>query len=365
MDDFFVCNELKMNKLKIMQMYVKSKLGRLSPVHISFQVTNACNLNCAYCYANSGKPKENELTTEEAFKLIDDIVELKPYVLVLDGGEPLLRKDLPKLIEYAFKKGLNTCVATNGLLLNKEKAQKFKELGLGSFHFSLDGSNNKIHSIHRGDNFINVMMAINFSVEIGIKTVVQTMVTHKNIDDLENIARLLKFKKIDLWRLQFVIPSGRGTELIKSENFSTKERLEIAKKVYDLSRKYEKDFKIHFHDSPIYRIYKHQHSNYKERKMLEMMGGCGVVDGTILNVDSDGFVRPCPYFQLKLKDNVKDKKLKDIYYNNETLKTLRKKSIKRCKKCEYFKICSGGCKSEIYNRTGKLLEENINCFLEA
>jgi len=92
-----------------------------APFLVVWDVTYACNLKCKHCYANAGKPLENELTTEEAKQAIDKLDRASVPIIAFSGGEPLVRKDFFELAKYAHDKGIYVAVATNGTLIYKEE----------------------------------------------------------------------------------------------------------------------------------------------------------------------------------------------------------------------------------------------------
>ena len=125
--------------------------GRLVPRIISWNTTFKCNLKCAHCYMDAQeRESKDELTTEEGKMLIDQIVEVSKPVLVLSGGEPLLREDIFELAKYASDKGLRVGLGTNAIGIDDEVAVRLKNCGARSVAISLDSSNPEIHDKFRG-----------------------------------------------------------------------------------------------------------------------------------------------------------------------------------------------------------------------
>ncbi|WP_083500587.1 radical SAM protein [Thermococcus celericrescens] len=111
------------------------------PVSVSIDVTYRCNYNCPYCYVGcSPNINREELTTKEMFSIIDELADLEVLVLCLCGGEPTLRKDLIKILNYANEKGITVNIVTNGSLISDNFASKLAESGIGIVQVSLDGS---------------------------------------------------------------------------------------------------------------------------------------------------------------------------------------------------------------------------------
>ncbi len=112
--------------------------------------TRRCNLKCVHCYSSSRNiPYVNELDTKEGKRLIADIAAFGSPVLLLSGGEPLIRKDLPELARFAVDEGMRVVVSTNGTLITKKTADKFRQIGLSYIGVSLDGIG-KTHDQFRG-----------------------------------------------------------------------------------------------------------------------------------------------------------------------------------------------------------------------
>lgn len=92
---------------------------------VVWNMTEACNLKCVHCYANAGcKPADNEIASEQAVKMIDDMAAFGVPTLLFSGGEPLMRKDLFDLGAYAKSRGMRTVISTNGTLIEEKIAEK-------------------------------------------------------------------------------------------------------------------------------------------------------------------------------------------------------------------------------------------------
>ena len=120
---------------------------------VIWEVTNKCNYHCPYCiFSSTNNSKENELTTEQALNLVNEIKELGYTHLKITGGEPFLRKDIMKLLKQARLLNLKTDISTNASLITNKVARNLSELGLDMVHVSLDGHTKAIHEIARGEN---------------------------------------------------------------------------------------------------------------------------------------------------------------------------------------------------------------------
>jgi len=121
------------------------------PFMVSYSITQECNLNCKHCYSDSvDQAAPDELTTEEAFRLMDDLSKWGVGLLVIDGGEPLCRQDLLDIVKYASSKGLRTTIGSNGTLIDKAMATEMLDAGVKCVAISVDGTNSQTHDSFRG-----------------------------------------------------------------------------------------------------------------------------------------------------------------------------------------------------------------------
>jgi len=202
----------------------------------------------------------------------------------------------------------------------------------------------------------------------GASIIAQTTLTHKNKNDLGNIAKLLFPKKIKVWRLQFSLPCGRGQEFALKEEFSLQETTRLMEDVYVLSKEYP-SMHVDMHAIQYYKVflYKKYGNDIKKKMLMHLRGGCSLMKGGIIYVDSDGFLRPCPHFPYRIEDeSVRTKSISDIFRSNALLKNLRNKSLLHgaCRECKYL-FCCGGCRAKVFYKTKDFFAEDNDCpFLE-
>ena len=134
------------------------------PFLIAWNLTKRCNLRCEHCYLSAGERDAgsvDELTTEECYRVVDQMVQVNPAaILVLTGGEPLLRKDLPQISRYAALKGMMVVVGTNGTLLTDAKIQELLQNGVMGVSISVDSLHHDNH-----DNFRKLPGALKGALE--------------------------------------------------------------------------------------------------------------------------------------------------------------------------------------------------------
>src|SRR5208283_4174632 len=124
-----------------------------TPKWIAWEITRRCNLKCVHCRSSSEMEIKGhqDFSTLEAYRVLDDISGYARPVVVLSGGEPLLRKDVFDIARYGSDKGLRMCLATNGTLVTGDVCKKIKASGIGIVSMSLDGASAEIHDEFRNE----------------------------------------------------------------------------------------------------------------------------------------------------------------------------------------------------------------------
>ena len=179
---------------------------------IVWNCTRRCNLSCVHCYAQSQDiDYRDELTTEEGKALIDDLAGFGAPVLLLSGGEPLMRKDVPELAAYARKKGMRAVISTNGTLITGEKAKILKEIGLSYVGVSLDGleaTNDRFRGLNGA--FSLALEGIRNCREEGIKTGLRFTINKRNVHEVPALFELMERENIPRICFYHLVYAGRG-----------------------------------------------------------------------------------------------------------------------------------------------------------
>jgi len=309
-----------------------------------------------------------DFPTSEAFRIIDDIVSYAKPVVVLSGGEPLVRQDVFEIARYGTDKGLRMCLATNGTLVNEEICGKIKDSGLRIVSLSLDGSTAEIHDDFRSQKgaFAGTINAARLFKQHGIEFIINSSFTKRNQEDIPKVYKLAKELGATAWYMFMIVPTGRGEEIM-SELISKEDYEEILDWHYQME-KGEKDMLVRPTCAPhYYRVVlqksKEEGAKFEKRTLKFSTGGAkGCIAGQLIClIDVDGNVLPCSYFP-KPAGNVRQQSFKDIWENSELFKELRDfKSYKgRCGSCEYITVC-GGCRARAYSIHGDYLEEEPFC----
>ena len=199
---------------------------------VSWMTTNKCNLKCSHCYQNAGPAKEQELTTAEGKKLIDEIARAGFKVMIFSGGEPLLRPDIYELVGYAASKGLRPVFGTNGMMITKEVAQKLKDAGAQAMGISLDSLDEAKHNKFRGlpDAYSKTIQGMKNCREVGLPFQIHTTVMDWNKEEVCDVIDFAVEMGAIASYLFFLIPVGRGV-FIEQNAVEVQEYEELLKKI--------------------------------------------------------------------------------------------------------------------------------------
>src|ERR1700693_2612498 len=185
-----------------------------APMLVIWEATQACDLACVHCRASAQSERHpKKSTTEQGFRLLDEIRSFGEPLMVVTGGDPLKRPDLFDLIRYSVKIGLRTNVTPSATpLLTAEAIRKFKDAGVSRMAISLDGPDAASHDDFRGipGTFDRAMFALHEAQRIGLDTQLQTTVTRRNMHKLNEIAEIAREVGTKMWSLFFLIVTGRA-----------------------------------------------------------------------------------------------------------------------------------------------------------
>jgi radical SAM protein len=292
-------------------------------------------------------------------------------VFVLTGGDPIKRPDLFSLIEHATKVGVRVSLTPSATpLLTREIIQRLKDSGLARLAVSLDGSHAEVHDSFRGmaGSFDRTMQAIEWANDVGLPVQINTTFCRSNYEDFDKIAALVETKRIALWSVFFLVPTGRGKldNLLSAEEFET-----LFAKLHKLSQR--ASFHIKTTEAQHYRRYVLQ-QQVAARKSKAAETAAVKVDDTIgraprgLNdgkgfvfVSHTGEVMPSGFLPISA-GNVRQRSLGSIYRDSSLFQRLRNPDRLggKCGACEFRHIC-GGSRARAYAMTGDPMAEEPCC----
>ena len=340
-----------------------------NPLLVYWEMTQACGLACKHCRAEAmPTPHPLELTTEQSQRFLKQLVEFGnplPH-LILTGGDPLSRKDIFPLIDYANRLGLEVSITPSATPeLTNDAITKLKQHGIQSLGLSLDGSCAEKHDAIRAvpGTFERTMEAARHCGRLGLPIQVNTLVAEETADDLPAIYELLsKEFPVMRWSLFMLISVGRGKAL---NEVSPAEGERIMRWVFDLSQR--SPFQVKTTEAPSYRriaieIMRTAKTPTPEMKSSSVYKGFQIRDGHgIVFVSNLGEIYPSGFLPLRC-GNVRTDSLVDVYRNSEIFRGLHSPDQfhGKCGACEYSHIC-GGSRARAFAYTGDALGTDPFC----
>lgn len=332
--------------------------------HVVWEATARCNLRCIHCHARGGEALENELTTEAAKNLLDDLSQIPEFrTFVFAGGEPLVREDLFELIPYAKDLGFNVFAATNGTLITPEVAAELRKYGVGLV-IGIDATDSRAHNRIRGvpGAYERVIAGIENSLAEDLYVHLNLVASNINFS---YVSKILSYGDEIGAVSDFVyrfMPSGRGEYITDKAELSAAIFENLIETIYQSQQKVRSI--IVPVATPEYWAYLLYRRNIKSGPLLRIaeysFGGCVAGKG-MLYVKPEGDVWPCPFLEIPL-GNVKTASLVEIWNDSSVLKELRNRDNLKgeCGRCIYKEVC-GGCRATAYFHTKDYLQTDPNC----
>lgn len=334
-----------------------------SPRLVYWEITKRCNLRCAHCRAvPQAGPSPDELSLSEGFRLIDGIGECGRPILVLTGGEPLLRPDLFTLARHATLRGLRIALATNGTLATREVARHIASVGFMRVAISLDGPDAETH-----DQFRRVPGAFDRAVdgfihlkELGMSMQVNTTVTIHNRDRLEAIHELVQKLGADAWHLFLLVPVGCGLEIAPTAQLTPRDYEAVLYWIDEVAE--SEKMEVRATCAPHAQRVRHQRQAVQGRGTPPPPSRRGCLAGSgICFVSHCGAVFPCGYLPVKAGD-IRQQPFAAIWETAPIFTELRdpNRLTGKCGACGYRVVC-GGCRARAFGHTGDYLNEEPFC----
>ncbi|MCL1965748.1 MAG: radical SAM protein [Candidatus Bathyarchaeota archaeon] len=322
---------------------------RFVPLILSWNVTRECNLNCSHCYINAADRKlENELTTEEGKRLIDQICEVSHPLLVLSGGEPILRADIYELIKYGSSKGLKMGLGSNGSLIDDVVAKKLKNAGITTVSISIDSHIASQHDNFRGveGSWEKAVNAIKVLRDNNVLVQVNTTLTHDNYDQIDDIMYISESLGVENFHLFFLVPTGRG---VKIDDISPQKYEDM------ITNTFAKVFKHRLNVRPSCAPQFMRIAQDMGLNMRQWIRGC-IAGMYYCRIYPNGDITPCPYLPVKV-GNVREDSFQEIWKNAEIFKELRDPNTLtgKCGECGYKMLC-GGCRARAYGLSADFID---------
>lgn len=316
--------------------------------YVVLRLTNACNLRCRHCFVSSGKPEPDELSLSEIEQLFCAFDEFSPLVVVLTGGEPLLRPDLFEIAEMAAKHRMAVDLSTNGLLLTPERLERLASLSnLRYVILSLEGASAEIHDYVRGEGSFNATLALmDRLAKSGLTFSVNHCVSAFNLHSLSDTIDLALEKGAASVHVAMVSESGRARAHWSEFALTEEQRLQASLVVL---RKFLQTGKVFAGEAEREVI---AFENVGQR----MAPNCGVGRDWCM-IYSNGDVAPCRpvYAAVGAAGNIRQTSFGKIWRDSPLLNLLRNirvEEISQCRSCRWISHCRGGCRARAFMTFG-------------
>jgi heme b synthase len=340
------------------------------PRLVAWEVTRNCNLACVHCRAAAHMgPYEGELDTKACFNLLDEIAATGKPIVILTGGEPLLRPDIYEIAAYGTQKGLRMVMAPNGTLVTEQAAKNLKEAGIARISISLDGAGPGIHDRFRGVEgaFEGALKGIENAKKAGLDFQINTTITQQNLGDIEATQNLAVKLGAVAHHIFLLVPTGRGKYILDQE-ISAAQYEDTLNWFYDQAGQLPLQLKAtcapHY-----YRILRQRAKEEGKTVTYETHGLDAVTRGCLAGtgfcfISHVGRVQPCGFLDLDC-GNVIEQPFSKIWKESEIFNNLRDFSALKgkCGKCQYKRVC-GGCRARAYEKTGDYMAEEPLCSYE-
>lgn len=334
-----------------------------APYLVALNLTERCNLACAHCYLDAKVMKEgatDELGTKDVKRVLSQIAEVSAETMVvLTGGEPTLRPDLPELARHASALGLMVVVGTNGMLLRSDRVKELQEAGVSGFGISVDSLNPGQHDDFRGRKgaWLKTMQGIDACKDAGMPFQIHFSATDETADEIDDMVAFARDAGAMVLNVFFMVCTGRGE---KYSGISPEKYDAVLRRVAEAART-EKRLMVRAKCAPHFK-----------RIAMEMdpewpitaahgydAGGC--IAGTrYARVTPNGDVTPCPFME-NSAGSVKDQSFVEIWHNAPVFEALRAPKLEgRCGACE-FQILCGGCRARPLALNGNMMGEDTLC----
>jgi radical SAM protein len=351
------------------------------PMLVFWESTRACLLACRHCRAEAcATPADGELTTDEATRFIDGLLDFgRPApVLVITGGDVLMRHDLDQLVAHARSIGVHVALSPSVTpLLTDARVAEMRAAGVKVMSISLDGATPATHDDMRGipGHFADTIAALDRLRSHDVAIQVNTVVTSTNVHELPAIARIVRDHDVAFWEVFFLVSVGRGTAM---DQLGPQENEDVCHLLYDASHY---GVVVRTVEGPMFRRVVRQRedggaapsSELYRRLSADLLAELGpptspskahtkgTRDGRgIVFVSSTGEVRPAGFLPITL-GNVRDDDLVAVYRDHPLLRDIRAAKFGgRCGACEYRELC-GGSRSRAFATSGDALAEDPAC----
>ncbi len=336
------------------------------PYLVALNLTERCNLSCAHCYLDAKVLKEgatDELDTEDLKRVLGEIAAVGPEAMVvLTGGEPLLRHDIEELAAHASALGLMVVIGTNGMLLRPERIRKLQQAGVAGVGISVDSLRPEHHDAFRGRKgaWQKTMEGIDACKAAGMPFQLHFSATDDTADEIDDMVAFARDSGAMVLNVFFMVCTGRGE---KYSGISPVKYEAVLRRVAKAARE-EKTLMVRAKCAPHFkRIAMEMDPEWPITMAHGYDAGSCIAATRYARVTPNGDVTPCPYMENSV-GSLKDATFGEIWENAPVLQELRAPKLEgRCGACEYQQLC-GGCRARPLARDGNMMGEDYLCTYE-
>ena len=333
------------------------------PYLVALNLTKRCNLKCDHCYLDATTKAGGGhvvLSSGEVLRLIDQIAEVnKGCLLVITGGEPLVRPDILDIARHAVQLGFIVVFGTNGMLINDRMAKTLVEIGVMGVGISIDSLNPAKHNKFRGvpGAWEAAVAGIEASKRNGLQFQVHFSAQPMNYQELPAVIDWAHALGARVLNVFFMVCTGRGEELT---DITPVQYEEVLGYLVNCQDRY-KDMLVRARCAPHFkRLAYEKDPNSPITKATGYMGGGCLAGTNYARVTPNGEVTPWPYMPLSA-GNIRENSFVDLWEKSDIFNSFRYPHLKgKCGECEYSDIC-GGCRARPYVDHGDWLDEDQWC----
>jgi radical SAM protein with 4Fe4S-binding SPASM domain len=332
------------------------------PHVIAWNLTRRCNLACAHCYISAGAwhDSEEELSTPECLGIVDQILEANPSpMLILSGGEPLIRTDLEDIAAHASRAGATVVVGTNGIGLTTERILSLKAAGVQGVAISIDSLDPVYHDRfrHGAGALAQTLAAVDRLREHRLDFIVQTTVTRGNKRELAALADWAAEAGAVSLNVYFLVETGRAEGM---SGLSPSENETVLAELLELGDRFQGRMMVRSKCQPQIMRHVYQADSDSSLRNYGTRCPCGV---QYCRITPDGKVTPCPYLP-EVAGDLRESTFSDIWYKSDLFGRIRTGSLGgKCGRCEYREVC-GGCRARAFAGSGDVLGADESCAYE-
>lgn len=336
-----------------------------APFSVIFELTYRCNLSCQHCLVNAGRAEPNELATVEVLAILDQFKEMKVFTVNFGGGEPLLRPDFYKIMQYASDLNFGIIFSTNGYSVDAHVLDQLSNIKSFALQISVDGLE-ATHDQFRGikGSFSKAIWALKEFSDRGYHTTMSTMLLKTNLHEMRPLIDLALSLGVSALKLSTFMPAGRGDRNSEKYALTQAELIQAAELILAEKQKHDGNFYIDNKATYPWLFEKNQRGSSCSPRSLQI--GCSAARTNIV-ISPTGEVYPCPFLHQFSAGNLRERRLADIWNHAESFSLFRQLNTNqlsgKCSSCEYIpEDCQGGCRAAAFLKTGNFFAEDPFCW---